>query len=101
MASSLAISGSALSEAILVLAASRPGGWISLSELVEELNKRFEVQGRDAQLDDGRTIPLPQLVQEMTSDAGRESIIRRGFAECIDDGVRITEFGREYLGEAS
>lgn len=83
----------ALGEPILMIAARQPNGWISTAELITKLNEKFEKD---------RKVDFCGIVRDMISMERTEpDVIRLGFAEHIDDGIRITDLGRQYLGEMS
>jgi hypothetical protein len=83
-----------LREPILMIAARQPNGWVSTTELMTKLNERF---GQD------RKVNVCGFIRDMISKEKTEpgDVIRLGFAEHIGDGIRITELGRQFLGEMS
>jgi hypothetical protein len=93
------ITESDLYEPTLILAASRPGGWIATSDLIAELTEIFQPEGEDAEILEGRQdTRFSQIVRNMISHkASPANIIGMGYAEHVDDGVRITEEGRNSL----
>jgi hypothetical protein len=57
------------------------------------LSERFEKE---------RKVNVCGIIREMISRERTEpDVIRLGFVEPIDDGIRITELGRQFLGEMS
>jgi hypothetical protein len=91
---------SELWEPILMLAAARPDGWISASELAARLNEMFERGCAGAKSPGEPTNDIVDILGTIISPAGgQDNIIRIGFAERIEDGIKITELGREYLKE--
>lgn len=93
------ISESDLLEPTLRLAASRPDGWISTTELIDALAAMFEPAGEDAQILDGRNdTKFSQIVRNMVSHKGSATnIIGAGYAQYINGGLQITGAGRAYL----
>jgi len=89
----------------LRLAASRSDGFISTSELIEELGEIFAPVGVDAQILGGRRDTyFSQKVRNLISHRGSSSsFIENGYAEYVsapaiaDRGIRITEKGRQFL----
>jgi amino acid adenylation domain-containing protein len=82
-----------LREPILMIVARQPNGWISTAELITELSERFEKE---------RKVNVCGIIREMISRERTEpDVIRLGFVEHVDDGIRITELGRQFLGEMS
>lgn len=79
--------------------ASRRGGYISTSELIAELESEFRPQGEDALMLGNRSDSrFSQIVRNLKSHKlSSTSIFARGYAEALDDGMRITEAGRAYL----
>jgi hypothetical protein len=89
------------------LAASRPNGFISTSDLIAELSEIFNPTGTDAQILEGRNdTHFSQKVRNLIShrDSGT-SIIKKGYAEYVnvpspaDRGTRVTDKGRQLLAE--
>ncbi|MBN9585879.1 MAG: hypothetical protein BGN84_04630 [Afipia sp. 62-7] len=80
-------------------AAARKGGYISTSDLIDELSTEFAPTGEDAEILDGRNdTKFSQIVRNLKSHKGTSTnIFARGFAEEVDDGIRITERGRQFL----
>jgi len=80
-------------------AALRKGGYISTSDLIDELSAEFSPTGEDAEILDGRNdTKFSQIVRNLKSHKGTSTnIFARGFAEEVDDGIRITERGRQFL----
>jgi hypothetical protein len=83
----------------LQLAASTPGGEIKTSKVLTMLEEIFQPVGSDAQILDGRSdTKFSQKVRNLISHRqNRTSMFRRGFAELIDGGFRITSVGRRFL----
>jgi hypothetical protein len=82
-----------LGEPILMIAATQPDGWISTADLVTRLSEKF---AKDRKLD------FCGILRDMISTERAEpDVIRLGFAEHVNGGIRITDLGRQYLGEMS
>jgi hypothetical protein len=89
----------------LRLAAERPDGFISTSDLVSELENIFNPGGRDAEIIDGRSDTFfSQKVRNMISHRySSNSFIYNGYADYDEErrGLRITDVGRELLRKLS
>lgn len=97
-------SGNRISESELViptleLAAARPDGYISTTDLIEELTRLFQPAGVDAQIMAGRNDTyFSQKVRNMISHRNAPgSFIAQGYAEYTGDGIRVTDAGRARL----
>lgn len=97
-------SGNRISERELVipsleLAAARPDGYISTTDLIDELTRLFQPAGVDAQILAGRNDTyFSQKVRNMISHRNSSgSFIAQGYAEYTGDGIRITPMGRTRL----
>lgn len=95
------ISESELGVPALRAMTARPGGFISTSDLIGELFNLFRPTGKDAETIPGRKDTyFSQKVRNLVSHQNAPgNIIAEGYAEHIadEDGLRITEAGREYL----
>ncbi|EJN08387.1 hypothetical protein PMI42_07262 [Bradyrhizobium sp. YR681] len=80
-------------------AAARKGGYISTSDLIRHLEDEFAPTGEDAEILDGRNdTKFSQIVRNLKSHKGTSTnIFKRGLAEEVDDGIRITEAGKKFL----
>jgi hypothetical protein len=85
----------------LRLAANRPNGFISTSDLIAELEKMFEPEGEDAAILEGRhDTKFSQIVRNLKSHkTSSTNFINRGYAEDVNDGIKITDLGRRYLAQ--
>lgn len=91
----------------LQAAASRPEGFISTSDLIQELRELFNPTGDDAKMLEGRADDrFSQIVRNLISHReSSTSFIKKGYAEYVhapsvaDRGIRITDKGRELLAE--
>jgi len=83
----------------LRLAAGRPGGEISTSDLIRELTEIFNPSGKDADIIPGRKDTyFSQKVRNLISHRDQEtSFIHNGYADYTGDGIRITDAGRKLL----
>lgn len=82
-------------------AARRPDGFISTSDLIAELEKEFEPAGEDAEILDNRNdSKFSQIVRNLKSHKNNStSMFKKGYAEEEEDGLRITDKGREFLDQ--
>ena len=83
----------------------REEGFLSTTDLIQELEELFNPTGKDAEIIEGRADTyFSQKVRNLVShrDHGN-SIIARGYAEhdFEKEGVRITDKGRELLAALS
>lgn len=79
----------------LKLLNSAPGGEMLTSDLIERLENELAPKGEDNAILDGRNdTKFSQKVRNLKS---HKTLERRGFAERIKDGFRITPIGRNYL----
>ena len=85
----------------LSAAAARPGGYISTTDLIRELQQYFQPSGEDAEILNNRNdTKFSQIVRNLKSHKdSRTSIFRRGLAVEENDGLRITEEGRRFLAQ--
>lgn len=85
----------------LKAAAARPNGYISTSDLIKELEKEFEPEGADAEILDGRTdTRFSQKIRNLISHRNNStSMFKKGYAEYSNDGIRITDAGRQFLSQ--
>lgn len=86
----------------LRLAAERPNGEITTSELIAELTELFQPTGKDAEIIAGRSDTyFSQKVRNLISHRKSEgNFIDNGYAEHFGTprgGIRITEAGRNLL----
>lgn len=80
-------------------AARRLDGYITTTELIEELEREFSPEGDDAKTLAGRNDSrFSQIVRNLKShkDSGT-SIFKNGLALDEPDGLRITDVGRRFL----
>lgn len=82
-------------------AAARAGGYISTSDLIVELEAEFQPDGRDAEiLADRHDTYFSQKVRNLISHReSSTSMFKRGYAEYVNDGIRITDAGRQFLAQ--
>jgi hypothetical protein len=83
----------------LSAAAVRADGFISTSDLIMELEAHFQPEGKDAEILDGRndshfSQKVRNLISHRTSST---SMFKMGYAEYVNDGIRITDAGRAFL----
>ena len=83
----------------LQLAARRPGGAISTTSLIESLADLLRPRGDDLKVLRGRRDSrFSQKVRNVISHhENSTSIFKRGLAERINGGIRITDLGRRFL----
>ena len=90
-----------LRTAALQLLAEAPGGFLSTTKLIAELEGVFQPEGTDADILDGRSDTyFSQKVRNLVSHrSSHTSLVRRGYAEYdkIRQGFTITEVGCLYL----
>jgi spore maturation protein CgeB len=93
------ISESELLVPALRVAASRSDGTVRTSDLIEELETLFRPRGPDAEILRQRSdTKFSQKVRNIISHRNnRTGIARRGLAEIVHGGFRITEAGRKFL----
>ena len=82
--------------------AARPDGYISTSDLINELEDMFKPTGEDAEILDNRNdTKFSQIVRNLKSHQDASTnIIRKGYAEVVGDGFRITPAGRLFLSQS-
>lgn len=82
-------------------AASRPGGYISTTDLIAVLEEEFQPEGRDAEiLHDRNDTHFSQKVRNLVSHRDTStSMFTKGYAEYTGDGILITELGRAFLSQ--
>ncbi|MDN3279128.1 hypothetical protein QWJ07_33025 [Frankia sp. RB7] len=82
-------------------AAARRDGYISTSDLIQLLEDEFAPTGEDAEILDGRNdTKFSQIVRNLKSHKDASTnIFKRGFAEEVGDGIRITEAGLRFLNQ--
>lgn len=80
---------------------SRKNGFIATSDLIDALEAEFQPQGEDAKILDGRNdSKFSQIVRNLKSHKNSgTSIFKKGYAEEIGDGLRITDAGRSFLSQ--
>jgi hypothetical protein len=80
----------------LRIAAGRPNGYISTTDLITALTEWFEPDGEDAEILDGRRdTKFSQKVRNLVPHrGGKQTIFTLGYAEYTGDGIKITEDGR-------
>jgi len=85
----------------LRIANSSIGGFITTSDLIEQLESIFNISGKDAKILDGRSdTKFSQIVRNMVSHREtKTNFIAKGFAEYDKDrkGIQITVKGRKLL----
>lgn len=83
----------------LRLAAAKPNGEISTSDLINELAEVFQPEGTDAEILEGRNDTyFSQKVRNLVSHRDtRTSMFTKGYAEYTGNGIKITEAGRAFL----
>lgn len=85
----------------LEAAASRPNSFISTSDLIQELEQKFQPEGDDAQILKGRSDTyFSQKVRNLISHReSTTSFICNGYADYdeTNEGIRITQAGRNLL----
>lgn len=83
--------------------ASRPDGFATTSEIIKHLEEKFDPEGEDAEILEGRgDTRFSQIVRNMISHReGGSSFIRNSYAEYFKDkrGLQITDKGVEFLKE--
>ena len=82
--------------------AARKDGYISTSDLIDELEAQLRPQGDDAMILSGRNDSrFSQIVRNLKSHkSSPSSIFANGYAEDLKDGMRITDAGRAYLASS-
>lgn len=82
-------------------AADRPNGYISTSDLIDELTNHFQPEGTDAEILDGRNDTyFSQKVRNLISHReSSTSMFNKGHAIYTGDGVQITDAGRALLAQ--
>lgn len=87
----------------LQAAAARKNGYISTSELIQELENQFRPDGEDAEILDNRNdSKFSQIVRNLKSHkSASTNIFAKGYAEEVNDGIKITDAGRAYLASFS
>jgi hypothetical protein len=88
-----------LSIPALRIAANRPTGEISTTDLIVALTEWFEPEGEDAEILDGRAdTKFSQKVRNLIPHrGGKKTIFTLGYAEYTGDGIKITEDGRSFI----
>lgn len=85
----------------LRIANSKPGGFVTTSELISTLERVFNISGEDAEILEGRSdTKFSQVVRNIISHRKASSnMIARGFAEYDSErkGLQITVAGRKLL----
>ena len=83
----------------LIIAAGRPNGEISTTDLIVDLTEWFEPEGEDAEILDRRhDTKFSQKVRNLIPHReGKKTIFSLGYAEYTGDGIRITEVGRSFI----
>lgn len=103
----MAYNTSRITEADLVrpaleAAEGRTNGFISTSDLIDELTQKFQPTGEDAQiLGDRSDTYFSQKVRNLISHRNEpHSFIHNGLAEYdpVNQGIKITDAGRKFLG---
>lgn len=79
----------------------RPGGHISTSDLISELEEEFLPEGRDAEILDGRLDTyFSQKVRNLISHRNTNtSMFTKGYADYVREGITITDAGRAFLAQ--
>ena len=83
----------------LQIAAGRPNGEISTSDLIIALTELFEPEGEDAENSPGRNdTRFSQKVRNLISHReGINTMFARGYAEYMGDEIKVTEEGRRFV----
>jgi hypothetical protein len=83
----------------LQIATDRLSGEISTSDLIIALTELFEPEGEDAEILPGRNdTRFSQKVRNLVSHReGRNTMFARGYAEYMDDGIKVTGEGRRFV----
>lgn len=82
-------------------AASRPAGYISTEDLIKQLEIEFEPQGEDAAILANRNdSKFTQIVRNLKSHKENStSMFKKGYAIDEDEGMRITQLGRDFISQ--
>lgn len=89
------ISESELVIPALVIMAGEKNGEITTSMLIEKLTNIFDPSGEDLEILNGRSdTKFSQKVRNLKS---HKTIKEKGCAKEIDQGFRITDYGKEYI----
>ena len=85
----------------LKAAADRQTGEITTADLIIELTDKFQPDGLDAEILEGRNdTRFSQKVRNLVSHReGQRSMFTRGYAEYTGDGIRITAAGLALLDQ--
>jgi hypothetical protein len=83
----------------LRIAAGRPGGYISTTDLIVELTEWFRPDGEDAEILDGRSdTKFSQKVRNLIPHrSGKKTIFTLGYAQYTGDGILVTEDGQRFI----
>ena len=83
----------------LQIAANRPNGYISTTDLIVALTEWFVPEGEDAEILDGRNdTKFSQKVRNLIPHrVGKHTMFSLGYAEYTGDGVKITDAGRRFV----
>lgn len=83
----------------------QPGGFITTTQLIQELEEVFNPKGDDAQFLDGRNDTyFSQKVRNLISHRSQSNnFIHKGYAEYLADreGLKITQLGEALLEQIS
>jgi hypothetical protein len=82
-------------------AAELRGGYISTTDLIEELTAHFDPDGRDAEILEGRhDTYFSQKVRNLVSHRDTStSMFSNGHATYTGDGIQITDAGKALLAQ--
>ncbi len=85
----------------LQLAAGRPNGVITTTELIEDLTEIFQPEGQDAEiLVERNDTHFSQKVRNIISHReGESTMFALGYAEYTGDGIQITNAGRHVVAQ--
>jgi hypothetical protein len=85
--------------AALQVAASHPDGYVTTTELKEEIGKFVSLTDGDLSHSPTRNEPMYyQIVGNIVSHSvSSQSLFSQGYATYTGDGIRITDTGREFL----
>ncbi len=83
----------------LLVAANRPNGAITTTDLIVALTDWFEPEGEDAEILEGRQdTRFSQKVRNLISHReGKRTMFALGYAEYTGDGIKVTEKGRAFI----
>lgn len=84
---------------VLLWCAASPEGWMSTADLIKRSLEMFQPEGRDAEILNGRSdARFTQYVRNLVCHRNvKHSMFKRGWAIYVNDGIKITEAGRQFL----